>query len=422
MPRDGAGAIVDTIDSGMPSPPRRTGARVRFVRAISACAWLWALGCTTRRAPHWDDVRAPAAAPHGTGIALVALGDAGAPGRTTSQVAEQLDRVLAQQRDAGRTVVVLWLGNNLMDRNGCPSAEGWMESGPKELREVVERHRALGASSFSVSGTKEWQCGRERSDDGPWAARPGVQYIVAVDESGHTRVTTSCDARGCSEVSAPHSADRFELVMADFVPWIAPSKPGDATLAALGHLIDHVRTSRELRPPRILVSHVPVEAAGTHGLGGWRPDATFHVLPPAIQGAVRDGLFAGVIAGRDRSSYAHADIGPSIMRGDKVWLSQPTFEVVSGAASRPDALRGRWFRYGTSITLLPDIYTPSASFAVVHVAEASASAAVYGRHGLRWTVATLPLALDPPPHANERHVPVTAPCLRCPAMPASHRE
>jgi len=370
---------------------------------------MFALGlaaCTTRRAPAWES-HAPELTT--ARASLVLLGDTAGGGRAAQTVARQVDDVLTRQPGA----IVLWLGHHAA-RERCRPA---LRPGTRALREVVERHRRRGGASFAIPGPHEWRCGTTRAA-GPWVV-PATHYVVSLARDGTSEVTLRCDLDGCT-ATPPTRPVWLELVFLDWAPWLAPVPESDRTLAASARLLAELRRRDASHPPRILVGHAPVEAAGTHGVGGWSPDATFHALPPALQQALLDGMFVGAIGGRDGASYADDDIAPAVARSDKRWLPHGVFEVVSGAAAHPDARRGRGWRYGTSLAFLPDVYTPAPSFAMVLLGVES-RALVFSRHHGRWHHAAIPLTLAPAPLGAERSLPPMAPCLRCPAVPASQR-
>ena len=170
-------------------------------------------------------------------------------------------------------------------------------------------------------------------------------------------------------------------------------------------------------PPRVLVSNYPVEAAGFHGNGGGDPDSSVHTLAPPVTRALQAGVFVGAIAGHDRATYASEDISDGTLRSNRVFLPHPVFQVVSGAASRPD-VRSSWrrLRFNSSIALLPERYTPRAGYAVVRFGDAP-EATLHAYRGGRWQTASVPLTLQPETRPALVRVPSMAPCMRCPAVP-----
>jgi hypothetical protein len=173
------------------------------------------------------------------------------------------------------------------------------------------------------------------------------------------------------------------------------------------------------------VLYLPVEAALARGRGGLgRPLATFHLLPPSVQEAVRAGDFIGVIAGGDHGQYAVLDVGWGIRRTDKIWLKKPVWQVVSGAVAdanaRPGAaFRRSWFAHGISYE--PSVRTDHAGFTVVQIGGEMAEAVLGAEVRGRWEHARIALPLAVAPHPVQGPTPVMTPCLRCASVPASER-
>ncbi len=377
----------------------------------------------THRAHQWDRTPAPTPRAAQSPVSVVVVGEAGAPGRTPGHVATGLGRTLADERAAGRSPVVVWLGDVLLDRRGrvaCEAAHSaWTRPGVDALATVIREHTAAGGASFSLPGEAAYRCGardRLRADTSRPALQPGVHYVVDLLPGGGTHLASTCDDGICSHLE-PHPDAVAELVFADLTPWIAGARPApnDLDLRALGTLM----TALAARPaaPRVLVTHYPVEAAGYHGMAGGDPDSTVHMLPPPVGEALKAGVFVGTVAGHDRSSYAAADISDGTIRSDRVFLPHPVFEVVTGAASRPDVRSGwRRLRFNNSQALRPDRYTPRAGYAVLRLGQASA-ATLHAYRGGRWQTATVGVSLRPAPRPALVRVPSTTPCLTCPAVP-----
>jgi hypothetical protein len=381
-------------------------------------------GCVSERG--FDRVRTPAGPTSGAGVSLILLGDAGAPTPHADRVAERLEGELARARAAGRTPIVLWLGNAAHTgkrRTPCPTGSGAGPGSPR-LHATIAAHLAADGSSYLVAGPAEWRCGLvgdALDDPSTPFSWPAPQYVVAVGESGDTAVRWTCTEAGCRE----HPQDtppRIELVMVDATPWTAKIPEGDPTLRALDRLLETLAADPD-RPPRILVSHFPVEAAGEHGLGGYDADATIHTLYPPLRDAVLAGQFDGVVAAHDRATYAHRDLTDAIKRGDRAWLRAPLWQVVAGAASMPDAASARLApktRYFTGSTYVPDAFSPNPGFAVVHLRGDEMTATLHAR-GRTWRSATIRAPLRGAPHPAATASPPMAPCLRCPSIPASER-
>jgi hypothetical protein len=359
-------------------------------------------------------------------------------------VASELDAVLDAEERAGRVPVVLWLGNQVFpggpvpgdgDRDCTGVADAWTEPGPAALAATVRRHAAAGTASFAALGHREWACGHPETelqpdiDAGPhpWAM-PDHNYVVRVAADGSTRIVSACSEAGevqCGiEGDAKESGALVDLVVIDAVPWVLPPEPGtpadaraEASLAQQAALLAGLsRMDPASSPPRILVSHVPVETSGIHGQGGLEPTATFRQLPAPLRQALRDGAFVGVVSAHDRSLQATADVSDAVKRSAKEWLAAPVFQVVSGASSRPDGhapFTPRQIRGYQGMALVPDLYSTHPGFARIVLGPDRVDLVLHARHGRRWKTAGMSFALQRPPHPAETTSPSTAPCLRC---------
>ncbi len=394
---------------------------------------MWTSGCLTHRAHQWEraDVSPQVVA---GGLSLVIVGDPGAPGRTPAAVARGVSETLEAERAAGRSPVVLWLGDNLLNRRGrleCDARSStWNRAGIDELASVVRNHTQSGGAAFSLPGETAYRCGaREalRTDAQHPAAQPGVHYVVDLLRSGATRIASTCNDGTCTDLpeTTPASDDASELtaqlVFVDLTPWIAGARPAerDEDLRSLDTLMTALQDNPG--PPRILVATYPVEAAGFHGDGGGAPDSSVHMLAPPVGRALAAGVFVGAIAGHDRASYASHDITDGTIRGDRVFLPHAVFQVVSGAASAPDVRRTwRRLRFNSSVALVPDRYTPRPGFAVLRLGETSAATLHAYRAG-RWQTAVVPVTLRPAERPGLVDVPSTNACLRCPELPYNER-
>lgn len=378
----------------------------------------------THRSHQWDRTPAPTTA---SGPSLVIVGEAGAPGRTPAQVARGVADTLAAERAAGRAPVVLWLGDLLIDGRGkvdCSAAvDPWGREGVEALSEVVRTHARNGGPAYSLPGEAAYRCGARgslRTDPKRPTAQPGTHFVVDVMPSGDTRVAATCNDGACSAL--PEASDaQLQLVFADLTPWIAGPRPAadDEDLRSLEALMQELEASPG--PPRVLVSNYPVEAAGFHGNGGGDPDSSIHTLAPTVTRALEAGVFVGAIAGHDRATYASEDISDGTLRSNRVFLPHPVFQVVSGAASRPD-VRSSWrrLRFNSSIALLPERYTPRAGYAVVRFGD-TPEATLHAYRGGRWQTSSVAFTLEPQPRPALVRVPSMAPCMRCPAVPYNER-
>lgn len=253
---------------------------------------------------------------------------------------------------------------------------------------------------------------------------PDVHYVVRVHQDGSSRVISRCDAAGCRLDDGDFGDALVDLVVLDITPFVAPSD--DATLRRRGEesldRLDDLLAALERRPgpPRLLVSHYPIEAAGFHGLGGGAPDATFHLLPPALQNAIARGVFAGALAAHDRAVYASRDISDAVKRSDRVWLQRPVFQVVSGSTAGADAGYRR-LRAWNGIAFEASPYSPHVGFATVVVSPDTARAVLYARKRGRWHAAIVDAPLRPDAHPIETASPVMDPCPRCRSIPGDAR-
>jgi len=392
---------------------------------------VWTSGCLTHRAHQWE--RADVS-PQGVagGSSLVVVGDPGAPGRTPGAVARGVSQTLAAERAAGRSPVVLWLGDNLMNGRGrldcAATSSAWTRPGVDELASVVRSHTQSGGAAFTLPGETAYRCGaREslRNDTDHPASQPGVHYVVDLLTSGASRIASTCNDGACTPLQTDGPGDgpavTAQLVFVDLTPWIAGARPAerDEDLRSLDALMTALQDSPGA--PRILVANYPVEAAGFHGDGGGDPDSTVHTLAPPVGRALAAGVFVGTIAGHDRATYASRDISDGTIRGDRVFLPHAVFQVVSGAASAPD-VRHSWrrLRFNSSVALIPERYTPRPGYAVVHLGETSA-ATLHAYRGGRWQTASVPVTLRPAHRPRLVDVPSTNACLRCPELPYNER-
>jgi hypothetical protein len=402
---------------------------------------LLAMGCVTHRGP-WSRA-APVAASGGDGVELVLLANVAPEDRGARAVAQRVRAVLAEDRPR----VVLWLGNVAAEpmvsatmraeRRGprCRAlADAW--AGPAAAALAAEVERIGGDRSFAVPGVLDHRCGHAPAlrEGQPWQL-PASHYVLRVHTDGSVALRAACGDGGCVfEGFASPASDApplVDLVVIDLAPWLHPGADPDARardelqVRALEALLTAVAAvPPQAVPPRLLVTSVPVEAGGEHGLGALWPDATFHGLPPQLQAMLVEGHFAGVLAGHDRSLQATADLTDAIKRADRAWLRAPVFQVVAGAVSAPNrragmALRPRRLR--TSQAYAPAVWSDSPGFAVVHLREHEAELVLHARRSQHWETASLAVPLRPSPHPSRTPSPPMSPCRDCPAIPASER-
>lgn len=412
--------------------------------ALAALAAAAALpGCVIHRGPSWRPATERTSAPHAEGWSLVVIGNPGVPGRRAARVADRLRGVLADERAAGRTPIVLWLGDLVLPtrpwtRGRCVELAGaWAREGSRQLHAVVTEHVREGGPSFAVLGPTDRTCGHDlalRQDDPaagphPWAM-PDDHYVVRVFADGRAAVASSCDESGCTLAPAP-TETALELVVLDATAWIHPPPAGtpgraraDASVERLSALLAALPSSGA-SPPRILVSSMPVESPGVHGHGGRFMDATFHNLPPALKVAIARGVFAGSIGGRDAGLYAAPDLTDAIKRSDRTWIERPLFQVGSGAASWPDERPwaiARRLHYYRGNAYKPPVYSDHLGFAVVRGVGDGAQAELWAHRRGRWETERVALTLHPPKNPIESASPVMTPCRDCRQMEASQRQ
>ncbi len=399
------------------------------------------MGCVTHRGPWRLD--ADGAPDDGEGVELVLLANVAPEDRGARAVAQEVEQLLAEERPR----IVLWLGNvsapplhsatPRAERRGPRCSEpdaAW--SGPATTALAQRIGPPSGTPSFAVGGVLDHRCGASAAlrQARPWRM-PATHYVLRVYTDGSVEERAACGDEGCrfAEVkpSAGANPPLMDLVMIDLSPWLHPSDDAaarhrdarevdalEAMLAAIAAV------PPEAAPPRLLVTSVPVEAAGEHGLGTLWPDASFHGLPVPLQNVLVEGHFAGVLAGHDRSLYASEDLSNAIKRADRAWLGTPVFQVVAGAVSRPNrraAMALRRQRVRTSQAYSPRLWSDHAGFAVVRVRGEEAEIILHARRGRHWEQASMTVPLRPAPHPVRTPSPHMGPCRDCPPIPASDR-
>lgn len=416
---------------------------------------LLSAGCVTHRGSwrleqdvHAGSHREPQAEPPSDpGVELVLLSNVAPEDRAARAVASRVEQVLADDRPR----IVLWLGNvaaapmrsatPLAQRRGprCKAlSEAWSSPAAAALAGAIGPSGA--APSFATTGVLDHRCGhapelrREDHGSAPWRI-PGPHYVLRVHADGRVAERAACSDGGCTFAKARASTEGprplADLVVIDLAPWLYPAsdpqgrRRDELQVQALEALLTAVAAvPPEGAPPRLLVSSVPVEAGGEHGLGALWPDATFHALPDRLQALLVEGHFAGVLAGHDRSLYATPDLDDAIKRADRAWLRAPVFQVVAGAVSRPNrraamALRRRRVRH--SQAYVPPVWSDYPGFAVVRLRGDRAQLVLHARRGRHWETASMVVPLRPPPHPIRTASPHMAPCRDCPPIPASER-
>jgi hypothetical protein len=391
---------------------------------------ILACGCVVDHGAGWEAVEPDAQG----GVSLLLLGDP-RPGSTSKRVSEELARALEDEQSAGRTPIVLWMGNHLAPACAEPDREPppdpWSKSGMRELGAVVADHTRRGGQSIGVMGHRDWRCDLDElkvvDEAGKAAGRWSETVsnaVVRVTVDGSMRVVSTCDAdTGSCTIAPPGDGDLLDLVLLDINSWVFPPESGSAKdLRSRTELSKQERLLGSLErfegPPRVLVSHIPVESAGIHGQGGLRPSATYHRFPPALQRAIAGGTFIGVVSAHERDLEVTADLTHAIQRSSKTWLEAPLFQVTSGASGFPDrhAPGPRTIPGFQGIALHPDLRSSHPGFARVRFDQERVDVVVHAKRGRGWDRGIVSFPIDRPPHPSE--IPAThhTPCLRCDPM------
>lgn len=384
-------------------------------RRTIACLAVLGLGaCTHHYGEGWQSgAPEPTPAPSQNASPRVfVLGEAYTPGAASEESAAALAPLLRSAPDA----VVVTLG--AFDDGECRAPEA------SPVAHLIAEHARAGGAHYDVAGLAAWRCGRAPAQD--------VHRVIRVEPDGTNRVVSTCDADRCEledpavDAQGPRTI-AAELVLVDLAPWYVPAeqrRPPDIrereAMQQLRSLLVALEETADTAPPRVLVSEVPVEAAGYHGQGGGAPKATFHELPPELQQALVEGRFSGVIAALDHAVYATEDLTHPIQRSNKTWLKRPVFQVVAGSTAR-GARGAERLRYFNSMAYVPPWFSPSAGFAVVELEPTEVAATLWAHRIGRWRTKTVRVPwkrLPPPPQSD---VPAMAPCLRCPAVPYPER-
>ncbi|MCA9650284.1 MAG: hypothetical protein KC501_10270 [Myxococcales bacterium] len=417
----------------------------RWARRWGWSAVLLATACVAHRGPwHGETPGSEAAATTRPEVELLLLANTSPADRGAAAVVARVQQELTDERPR----VVLWLGNVAAAplRSSTPRAvargprclpvdEAWSSGAGARLGEAT-RGLAASGRSFATMGVLDHRCDHraELEEPGqPWSI-PGEQYVLRIHGDGSTRVRSSCRNGLCTTDATsepPASPPLADLVVVDLSPWLYPREDPEGRrrdelrVQSLEALLDELaQTPPEAGPPRLLVSSVPVEAAGEHGLGALWPDATFHTLPAPLQARLVEGAFAGVLSAHDRSMALVGDLFDPIKRADRAWLQRPVFQLQAGAVSRPNrraamALRRRRLR--ESEAYRARVLSDHAGFAVVRLRPDDATLELHALRHRRWQTTSLTVPLHPPPHPIRTPSPHMGPCRDCPPIPASER-
>ncbi|HFE44772.1 MAG TPA: hypothetical protein ENJ18_04650 [Nannocystis exedens] len=428
-------------------PPLRQSAR-ETVTALACSLALWLTACVSqggdwsRTTSEPEENIAPAT------LRLVLIGDAGAAGRSATAVATRIKERLEESQKEGINSALIWLGDSttatsMASKRGCSPTGSSSASRTKRIRafaELAEEHRAAGGLNLSTVGELDWRCGltefissRHAGDpgmpcdlDSPSTCllrQPSLNYIIRLDRQGSGRVVSSCGGEPvrCA-IEADDGSGVIDLVVIDSAAWLDP--PTDDSSAVLladrslaeerGLLAALRRTPKSAGPPRLLVSHHPIESSGPHGQGGLWPDSAYFFHDQALQDAISAGSFAGVLSGHDHSLQVSSDLTPAVQRSSRVWLPAPVFQVVSGSAGRGDAGRGpRSWSYYQGISATPEQLSDHPGFAELTITESRFIIVLHARRRGRWWTATttIPRQRDAP--TIEAPTPGLEPCLGC---------
>jgi hypothetical protein len=390
------------------------GPRVRWWSAVTLALLFGSFGCR-HRGEAWRAELEPIPNP---AIELFVIGQP-RESLATRAVADELDRQLQAARAAQRPAIVVWLGIDLgppgPEQSGaCPGAAPlFLTPNLAHLGDVVTRAVEDGASSWGLPGPDAWRCGRagfEAAATPRPYSQPGVAYLLRVDQSGAVELAWPCVSEPC-ELEPPSQPPLVELVLLDLSYWVFPELGPDdlneALITQQRELLDAL--AAQPGPPRLLISPIPIESAGTRGLGGRKQRTSFRYLPEFVQEAVAAGMFVGAIGALERDLQLSVDLSNSIVRGDRCFVDRPIFEVVSGSAGGA----GHTLPSSRGGSLLPDLWSEHPGFAQLLISPDRADVRVHARVGGRWRAAAVVLPLDPAPLPALREPPTISPCLGC---------
>ncbi len=390
--------------------------KVGTARRSVALATLFAAGCMHHRGAFAarDD------ADPGPGVTIAIIGNTGGSTRDATAVADRLGATLdaASGRHSGG--VVVWLGNAVGERPYLARrpASCHRDGSSSPIARAVRARTRAGTGEIAVAGPAEWQC----RVPPPWPANAHVRNgVVAIDARGRVHPRVRCHDHRCEAVG-DRSGAIVELVLVDLWPWLHPDGIADADgeVAAVEALMDQIATD-EREVSRLLVLHYPAEGALEHGLGAISGgDATFHALPPSLHRELVRGAFTGVLAGGEHGLYVVEDLAPIVMRTDKVWLSRPLWQLVSGTAGG----RGSPARRSTltrGVGYEPATWSDHPGFAFVTIADGRARVGIDARVRGRWQRVERAVTLNPPARGSRATLPGMNPCVRCRDVPANER-
>jgi hypothetical protein len=383
-------------------------------RLAAALLVLALAGCRHRGAA-WDAPPLPAAGP----IELFVLGQA-RESASTRALARELGERTREAEAQGRTPVIVSLGLDL-GRPGsdgtprCPDpGELFQDGALRELADVMHAVVEHGGAAHGLPGPDGWRCGLtgfEAAVEPLPYQQAGVAYVLRLRDTGELSLVSSCERDSCSLAPADPTAV-LELVLLDTSFWHYDQLVGDdleqALLAQQRSLLDALREQADA-PPRVLLSPIPIESAGSHGLGGRRQRTAYHYAPPSVQQAIASGLFVGVIGALERDLQVSEDLSNAIVRGERTFISKPIFGVITGAAGGA----GHTLPTSRGMSMLPDLHSEHTGFASLTLTATHVQLRMHAKVAGRWRVATLALPLRPEPHAPLRETPTIQPCPSC---------
>jgi hypothetical protein len=369
-------------------------------------------GCRHRGAA-WTEPTPPAA---GT-VEIFVLGQPRESPETRA-VARRLDRELGRAEDEGRTPIILWLGTDFGTRGPdaggrCPTrALAYMSPALRELADVVTAAVERGGSVWGLPGPDGWRCnltGFEAAFTPLPYRQPGLAYVLRVSNSGEITLASSCEAHLCTVVPAEDDT-LVELVALDTSSWHYRELAGDdlneALFAQQASLLEAL--AQQPPRPRILVSPIPIESGGSHGLGGRAQRTGYHYAPPFLQRSLAEGLFVGVLGALERDLQVSVDLSNAIVRAERRFIDKSVFEVVSGAAGGAS----HTIPTSRSTSSLPDLESEHPGFASLAIGP-DVHVRVHARVAGRWRIADLELSLDGTALEPLREAPTIHPCPSC---------
>ena len=315
----------------------------------------------------------------------------------------------------------------------------------KQRKELKRYYTGKSSSAqFMIRGHHDWNCDNF-SNRNDFAQPLAKNYIIRINDRGQSRVVSNCDYGTqvrCS-IEPAKLDDVIELVILDTIPWyfsatlvqqprfrIRNNRNKTSLHSALRDSIA-IQTQQQQAllesilsspvrppqgPPRILISHIPLESAGSHGLGGRIPSATYLNFPHWIQKAVQDGYFVGIVSGHEFSHLFSDDLSVSTKRSAKAWLKYPVFQVIVGHSGRPIQPWGKfesYFLYRTSISMIPNLRSNRSGFVKLSIQNGDIDIDFFELGTRHWYKHTFHLPSNRDAHPIETESPSMLPCLKC---------